>query len=220
MRGARFEPGPNTSGGSRVYPVVSPMPLAAPLAMTSTPAIERDALDLGALFEQHGRRLFRLARRLTNDAADAEDLVQETFLRAARAARPLPAESGPAEGWLVRTLVRLAHDRFRRRRVRGDDEARPDWARDDERSAGVPANPENAAIARRDVARALAELPARRRAVVVLHELEERDTAEIAQLLGIAQVTVRWHLAAGRRELARRLGVGAAGNAASIGGLP
>ncbi len=190
------------------------MPLAAPLLMTSTPTIERSdqndrsAVDLGALFEQHGRRLYRLARRLTNGASDAEDLVQETFLRAARAARPVPAEAGAAEGWLVRTLVRLAHDRFRRHRVRGDSEHRLTEAAGE---ASAPGDPAGAAIARRDVAVALAALPPRRRAVVVLHELEERDTAEIAQLMGIAQVTVRWHLAAGRRELARRLGVGADG---------
>jgi RNA polymerase sigma-70 factor (ECF subfamily) len=176
---------------------LEPIPFAAPLAMNPTAPT---AVDLGALFERHGRRLYRLARRLSRDAAEAEDLVQETFLRAARSARPLPDESGAAEGWLVRTLVRLAHDRFRRRRVRAD--ATPELARAQESTA----DPSGAAIARRDVARALAALPPRRRVVVVLHELEERDTAEIARLLGIARVTVRWHLAAGRKELARRLG--------------
>ena len=58
---------------------------------------------------------------------------------------------------------------------------------------------------RQAVAAALARLPARRRAVVVLHELEERDVPEIARLLGLARPTVRWHLAAARRELRRLL---------------
>ncbi len=44
-----------------------------------------------------------------------------------------------------------------------------------------------------------------RRAVVVLSELEGLDTHRVAQLLGVAVVTVRWHLAAGRRELGARL---------------
>ena len=187
------------------------MPWAAPFAMTSPPATESADVDLGALFALHGRRLYRLARRLSRDGAEAEDLVQETFLRAARAPRSLPGEGGSAEAWLVRALVRLAQDRFRRSRVRR--EALPRLA-DSERSS---ADVEAAAIARRDVAAALAELAPRRRAVVVLHELEERDTAEVAALLGIARVTVRWHLAAGRRELARRLGA-VSGDAAETGG--
>jgi len=155
-----------------------------------------DSFDLDALFRAQGRRLYRLARRLSPDAAAAEDLVQETFLRATRHARL--ARPGPerAEAWLVRTLVNLARDRFRRERVRREALPRVDL------SAAAPADPERAAVARRSVAAALAGLPPRRRAVVVLHELEERETAEIAGLLGISRATVRWHLAAGRRQLA------------------
>ena len=51
----------------------------------------------------------------------------------------------------------------------------------------------------------LTRLSPRRRAVVVLHELEGRPSREVARLLGIAEVTVRWHLLAARRELARVL---------------
>jgi len=65
------------------------------------------------------------------------------------------------------------------------------------------------------VRRALALLPARRRAVVVLHELEGLPVAGVARLLGIAQVTVRWHLSAARKQLAAALlgGGGARGPA-------
>jgi len=48
-------------------------------------------------------------------------------------------------------------------------------------------------------------LPPRRRAVVVLYELEGLATSAIASLLGVTAVTVRWHLAMGRRELTRVL---------------
>jgi DNA-directed RNA polymerase specialized sigma24 family protein len=41
--------------------------------------------------------------------------------------------------------------------------------------------------------------------VIVLHELEGASAATIATLLGITSVTVRWHLARGRRDLARAL---------------
>ncbi len=155
-------------------------------------------LDLGELFERHGRALLRLARRLVGE--DAEDLVQEAFLRAAERSG-MPADPERCEAWLVRVLVNLARDRYRRARVRRQAKvllARPDRAPDD---------PAAEALARRDVTAALACLPPRRRAVVVLHELQELDSGEIARLLGIRAVTVRWHLAAGRSELARLLGL-------------
>ena len=157
------------------------------------------AEQLGDLFDAQQERLHRLARRMAGDAEEARDLVQETFLRAARRLRSLPAGEAGREAWLVRTLVNLCRDRSRRLRVR-------------ERAVEEPApsasrfpDPESAAVARAMVTSALAELPPRRRAVVVLHELEGRPVAEIAGLLGVAQVTVRWHLGAGRQELRRIL---------------
>jgi RNA polymerase sigma-70 factor, ECF subfamily len=53
--------------------------------------------------------------------------------------------------------------------------------------------------------RALDVLPPRRRAVVVMHELEELPVSNIASLLGISAITVRWHLSRGRRDLTRAL---------------
>jgi len=56
------------------------------------------------------------------------------------------------------------------------------------------------------VQRALERLAPRRRAVVVLHDLEDASVGEIARLLGVTAVTVRWHLSRGRRELASVIG--------------
>jgi RNA polymerase sigma-70 factor (ECF subfamily) len=173
--------------------------LAAPILLS--PAARASELDLGALFARHGRRLYRLACRLTGAPDAAEDLVQEAFARAAERPGRVPADEAGSEAWLVRVVVNLARDRFRRAATRR--RAEPDLVR----AASVSsADAAAAARARRDVARALAALPPRRRAVVVMVELEELDTAEVARLLGIARVTVRWHLAAGRAELRRRLG--------------
>ncbi len=179
---------------------------------------------LAALFDEQHQRLFRLACRLTADREEARDLVQETFLRAARQVEALPAPAAPAmpgEGWLVRTLVNLCRDHRRRGAVR----ARARLALAAEAGAGagqepVTAGAEAAVIARALVRSALAGLPPRRRAVVVLHEIEELPVREIAALLGIAAVTVRWHLLAARRELARTLlaADGAAPGPAARGG--
>jgi RNA polymerase sigma-70 factor (ECF subfamily) len=69
----------------------------------------------------------------------------------------------------------------------------------------APDAPEAAAVARVMVRRALELLPPRRRAVVALHELDGVPVAAVARLLGVTQVTVRWHLAAARKQLAAAL---------------
>ena len=91
--------------------------------------------------------------------------------------------------------MNLCRDRARLQRVR-DRAASDPILRE---RPGV--NLESAAVAQATVETALERLSPRRRAVVVLHELEERTVPEISRLLGIARATVRWHLAAGKRDL-------------------
>ena len=154
---------------------------------------------LASLFDLHHLRLYRLARRISGDPEEARDLVQHAFLRAARRPASIPGTETGAEAWLVRTLVNLCRDRKRRMRVRRKHEsALP-------ADSSADSGPESAAVARVTVERALAHLSPRRRAVLVLHELEGKDSAGIARLLGIRRVTVRWHLAKARAELKRIL---------------
>jgi len=154
---------------------------------------------LEELFEAHHQRLFRLARRLLRDADAARDAVQDVFVRAARHADRLPSGEPGGEAWLVRVLVNRCHDQNRQSRRRG---APAELSGNEESTAS---RPDASALARLSVEAALAALPPRRRAVVVLHELEERSVEEIAGLLGVARVTVRWHLSQGRKQLARVL---------------
>jgi RNA polymerase sigma factor (sigma-70 family) len=151
---------------------------------------------LGGLFDTHHLRLYRLARRLTADGEAARDVVQETFLRVARAPRRVPPGREGEEAWLVRILVNVCRDRWRQQSVRGrgiDAEVlRP----------ALPSDPEAAAVAKSVVWRALGALPPRRRAVIVMHELEGIDVPAVARLLGVSLVTVRWHLSRGRLQLA------------------
>jgi len=163
------------------------------------------ATRIGTLFDAHHQRLYRLARRLSASPDEARDLVQETFLRAARSPNSVPA--GPvenAEAWLVRVLVNIKRDEWRREaaRKRLDPEGRAHAGR------AEPADHEAAYIARTTVWRARERLAPRRRAVLVLHELEGATVPAIANLLGVTAVTVRWHLSRGRRELAAIIGRG------------
>ncbi len=103
-----------------------------------------------------------------------------------------------AEPWLVRVLVNLCRDRWRRLRVRRTH-------RDQIPRPSEDSSPESRVVARATVRWALAQLPPRRRAVVVLRELEGLDTAATGRLLGLREPTVRWHLSAARRQLRRLL---------------
>lgn len=180
-----------------------PEPTFSRQAEEAEPVRTGDAGErLGDLFDQHHPRLYRLARRMVTDAEEARDLVQEAFLRAARRPKAVPAGEPDAEAWLVRVVVNLCRDRRRRAKVRSD---RADELPNLLAPPPAPESPEGAAVARATVEAALAELAPRRRAVVVLAELEGLSTRAIARLLSITQVTVRWHLAAGRKALARQL---------------
>jgi len=109
----------------------------------------------------------------------------------------VPCQAPQDEAWLVRVLVNLCRDRWRqsetRRRLNSATAT----------TVGPSAiDPESAAIARSVVWHALATLDPRRRAVIVMHELDGEPIEAIARLLGVTAVTVRWHLSRGRRQLA------------------
>ncbi len=166
-----------------------------PMASASDPADR-----LAALFDTHYGRLYRLARRLAPSSDDALDLVQETFLRAARSPNAVPVGARNEEAWLVRVLVNIRRDQWRHAAVR-DRFTHSNTGGSEITGSGR--GPEPAIIARTTVWKALDLLPPRRRAVVVMHEIEGLEISSIASLLGVSSITVRWHLSRGRRELAR-----------------
>lgn len=155
---------------------------------------------LGQLFDAHHSRLYSLARRLTRSIDEARDAVQETFLRAARSSNSIPWGMPSEEAWLVRVLINICRDGWRKQAVRSRMAASALPPPIDHRSA------ESELIARTTIWRALDTLPPRRRAILVLYEIEGAAIPAIAKLLGIRAVTVRWHLSVGRRELARVIG--------------
>jgi len=155
---------------------------------------------VAALFDAHHERLFRLARRLVRAPEDPADVVQETFLRAARAPHRVPRGASSEEAWLVRVLINVCKDSWRHTAVRVKAVSAGHVR------AAESANPEPALVAHSAVWRALDRLPVRRRAMLVMYELEEKPIADIARALGITAVTVRWHLMRARREMARALG--------------
>jgi RNA polymerase sigma-70 factor (ECF subfamily) len=157
------------------------------------------SIPIEELFDLHHQRLFRLALRLGESEESARDAVQETFLRAARRPESLPTEARPAEAWLVKVLVNIVRDSKRRARVRRES------AHLAGRDEMEPARHGDRVVARASLERALEALPTKRRACLVMRELEGLEVREIARLLGVTQVTVRWNIAAARKDLARML---------------
>ena len=160
-----------------------------------------------ALFERimrrHNQRLFRAARAILNDDAEAEDVMQETY---ARAFAHLGQFRGEAQlgTWLVRIAVHEAFARARRRRrlaplPPGDDmETLPMPDR------SMPIDPEreaNNAELRRLLEHAIDELPETYRTVFVLREVEGLSTATTAECLGVSEEVVKTRLSRARLRL-------------------
>lgn len=161
-------------------------------------------LEFADLYREHQRRLFGHAWQLTGNAAEAEDVVQETFLRALRS-RERYEERGRAGAWLLRILVNVVRERGRRAtlyrwRIHPELEARA--------GEGIDPGPSPeqrlvSAEAMGRAVRALAEVTAEQREVLVLRHLEERPTAEVAEILGLPEATVRSRLKRARDVVLR-----------------
>jgi RNA polymerase sigma-70 factor (sigma-E family) len=131
--------------------------------------------------------LLRTGHLMTGDAKDAEDLVQETLLRVARRWRRIRIMDHPA-AYARRILVNLVlHDAERRSRQRAEL-----WPQD----GTAETADESAARALQEVDDlaefrwALAQLPARQRAVLVLRYFADLPVAEVADILDCSEGTV------------------------------
>jgi RNA polymerase sigma-70 factor (ECF subfamily) len=151
------------------------------------------------IVDQHSERVYRLAYRLTGNAADAEDLTQDVFVRVFRSLSTYTP--GTFEGWLHRVTTNLFLDGARRRqRIRFD-------ALSDERAErlrSVVAAPHEEYADRTfdaDVELALGQLPPDFRAAVVLCDIEGLTYEEIADIMGAKLGTVRSRIHRGRAML-------------------
>lgn len=137
-----------------------------------------DTRALEVLADRHGPPLMRLAYRMLDDAAEAEDVTQEAFVRLWDRAAGWVSHGGGVAGWLRRTATNACIDRMRRRSRLAD---APDVDRPDE-SPGAERMIDAARLGTL-VQRALATLPERQRAAVVLTYYEEITNAAAAEIL-------------------------------------
>lgn len=145
--------------------------------------------------------IWRTARRLLGDEAEAEDVAQEAMMRLWRIAPEWRAGEAKVTTWLYRVTVNLATDRLRRggRSVALDAVAEPE--------DGAPGAAAGLMEADRMAAleAGLMALPERQRQAVVLRHLEGLANPEIAEIMGLGVEAVESLTARGKRNLALAL---------------
>lgn len=151
----------------------------------------------GELVMRYERRLIRVILQFVKSVELAEDLAQETFLKAyERLDQFDPARRfGP---WLFRIGVNQTLDHLRRQKRRG-------WwlLFTDHRSEKQPdpatADPRQALDLQQEVEAVLDQIPENYRVVLMLRDLQNFSSSEIASMLGRTEATIRWRLAEARR---------------------
>jgi RNA polymerase sigma-70 factor (sigma-E family) len=143
--------------------------------------------------------LFRTGCLMTGDAGAAEDLVQETFLRIARRWDRVQSMDHPL-AYARRVLVNLAIDGAEHRsRQRAELTSQPSWGESaDPTAARALGEIEDLA----EFCWAVAKLPPRERAVLVLRYWADLPTAEVAAILGCSAGTVKSTASRGAARLA------------------
>ncbi|HEU4348874.1 MAG TPA: RNA polymerase sigma factor SigM, partial [Actinoplanes sp.] len=190
--------------------------------------VDGDPDAFAELVRRHRDRLWAVALRTIGDREEAADAVQDALLSAHRAAGRFRGDS-QVTTWLHRIVVNACLDRVRRRQAHPTVPL-PDGRHSDD---GTPAGPEPAApVQDHDTAlvvrQALAELPVEQRTALVLVDVQGYPVAEAAEILGVAEGTIKSRCARGRARMAIALGHlrrgddghPAAGNHASAGTVP
>jgi RNA polymerase sigma factor (sigma-70 family) len=146
---------------------------------------------------RHLDAAYNLARWLSRNDHDAQDIVQESFLRAVRYGGQCRPET--ARPWLLQIVRNTCHTWLARNRIKGspaemlDEAAAPDWT-----------SPDVALQRRQDagaVRHAIARLPEEFREVTVLREIEGLAYKEIATIVAVPVGTVMSRLSRARERL-------------------
>jgi RNA polymerase sigma-70 factor (ECF subfamily) len=158
-----------------------------------------DAAAFTLLMRRHNQSLYRAARSILKDDAEAEDAVQEAYIQAYRSMGRFRGES-KLSTWMMRIAVNEALERTRKRSRRAevihlDGDTRPESeAPEATMNQATPEQPEHGAQraeTRRLLEKKIDALPDAFRTVFVLRAIEDLSVEETALTLGIPEATVR-----------------------------
>lgn len=168
--------------------------------------------DFAQVAERVATRLYRIGLRMCGSPDEAEDLVQDTLLQGFRKWAQFEGRSDPAT-WLYTIAGRLCQRRHRRRagepaRVESLSSLLPS---SHDPLLSLPAAGESPldehlrTVAEQAVSKALSRLPPAVRMPLVLADIAELSTAEIARILGLKEATVKTRVHRARLRLRRAL---------------
>jgi RNA polymerase sigma-70 factor, ECF subfamily len=162
-------------------------------------ALARDADAFRIIMQMHNQRLYRIARALTGNDGEAEDIVQEAYVKAFAHFAEFRGESALST-WLCRIVVNEALGRLRRQRL---------GAAFAKSAASENSDDPERTVAQRQilnlVERAIDTLPGAYRVVLVARAIEGLSIDQTALLLGLRPETVRTRLHRARRLVRRQL---------------
>lgn len=163
------------------------------------PGIHPSTATIESIVSQYGNRVYQLAYHLTGSAADAEDVLQEVFFKLFRNWMHLSTRTNLA-AWITRVVTNAAIDLLRSRKCRGHnvgDEPLGVIAARSER----PGERMETRETREKLEEALASLPPRQLAALILFDHEGLKAKEIGSILGITETAVRGYVFAARRRV-------------------
>jgi RNA polymerase sigma-70 factor (ECF subfamily) len=172
-------------------------------------ALARDEMAFRAIMLRHNRKLYRIARGIVRNDADAEDVVQEGYVRAFMHLQDFRGDSSLAT-WLSRIIINEALGRLRRKRSRPEVQA--DEPRLEAQIIQFPQttndDPEKT-MAQRQILQLVEEatdkLPENFRLVFITRVIEGMSVEETAEILGIPPETVKTRLHRARRLVREQL---------------
>ena len=172
-----------------------------------------DAAGFESIVRSYGGRMLAVARRILRNDSDAQDAVQDALLSAFKAIDRFEGTSS-LYTWLHRIVVTASLMKLRTRRRFAEEKPGesletllPSYVADGHRIAPGPVWTETgeAALARQEtrelVRRSIDQLPETYRTILVLRDIEELDTAEVAKLLDMNPGAVKTRLHRARQAL-------------------
>lgn len=161
-----------------------------------------------ALLGVHTRKIYNLCYRFTGRSEDAEDLTQEIFIKIFQTLKTYDPVQGTFRTWMNRVARNHLVDHYRRTRKDRATSSLDDHLPKLEQIPGLGEDASAQVEFRERKERlqgALNKLSPDLREAVILRDLQDMDYAEIAQVLGVPEGTVKSRINRGRLELARLL---------------
>ena len=179
---------------------ISALGAAGATLTMSDPLTESRTVEqkIEAAVREHAQLVFKICYAVVRNHHDAEDATQEVFLRVWRNARRLE-EIKDLRSWIARIAWNVAIDRKRRH---------PEQQMDEYFEIAQRPRAEDEVISGQMLMlleRAIARLPRKERDALILASVEEMSMAEIAQVVGTSEATVRGRVFRARQQLRERM---------------